>query len=93
VALASNSLELLNIPLPPKSKDKTFTPEASRACILDLPGHRTDIRALALSEDDALLASCSNGQSGVSVATTVLMRSGRTSENLEYENDKLYSNN
>lgn len=60
-ALSSNSMELLNIPLPPKSKDKSFTPEASRASILDLPGHRTDIRALALSEDNTLLASCSNG--------------------------------
>lgn len=61
MALASNSMELLNISLPPKSKDKSFNPEVSRALILDLPGHRTDIRALALSEDDTLLASCSNG--------------------------------
>ena len=58
-------MELMNVPLPPKAKDKSFVAEATRASVLDLPGHRTDIRALVLSEDDTLLASCSNGAKNV----------------------------
>lgn len=37
-------------------------PEASRTYVLDLPGHRNDVRTLCLSSDDELLASGSNGQ-------------------------------
>lgn len=60
MALASNSLEVFNIPQPVKSKD---TPaEATRVYSLDLLGHRTDVRALCLSSDDELLASASNGK-------------------------------
>ncbi|RPD67061.1 WD40 repeat-like protein [Lentinus tigrinus ALCF2SS1-7] len=59
VALANNALEVYNIPPPTKSKDAP--PEASRVFTVDLPGHRTDVRTLCLSSDDALLASASNG--------------------------------
>ncbi|KAG8695193.1 hypothetical protein FRC08_007977, partial [Ceratobasidium sp. 394] len=57
-ALASNALEVYSIPPPTKSKEQ---PEATRTFSLDLQGHRTDIRAVALSSDDQLIASASNG--------------------------------
>jgi len=60
MALANNSLEVLKIPPPVKSKDSPA--EASRVYSLDLPGHRTDVRTLCLSSDDKLLASASNGK-------------------------------
>lgn len=60
LALASNALEVYDIPPPPKSKDQA--PEASRGYSLDIPGHRTDVRTLCLSSDDQLLASASNGR-------------------------------
>ncbi|KAG6885207.1 hypothetical protein C0993_004889 [Termitomyces sp. T159_Od127] len=56
-ALASNALEVYNIPQPAKSKD---IPEAVRCFSVDLPGHRTDVRTLSLSSDDEILASASN---------------------------------
>ncbi|KAJ7283753.1 WD-repeat-containing protein [Mycena rebaudengoi] len=59
VALASNALEVYNVPPPVKSKDEPA--EASRLFSVDLPGHRTDVRTLCLSSDDQLLASASNG--------------------------------
>lgn len=59
VALSNNALEVHNIPPPTKSKDAP--PEAARVFSVDLPGHRTDVRTLCLSSDDALLASASNG--------------------------------
>ena len=61
VALSTNALEVYNIPPPTKSKDSP--PEATRALSVDLPGHRSDVRALCLSSDDVLLASASNGVS------------------------------
>ncbi|KAG6902304.1 hypothetical protein C0995_001914 [Termitomyces sp. Mi166 len=57
-ALASNAIEVYNIPQPTKSKD---IPEAVRSFSVDLPGHRTDVRTLSLSSDDEILASASNG--------------------------------
>ncbi|PWN22325.1 WD40 repeat-like protein [Microstroma glucosiphilum] len=58
-ATHANSVEVYNIPSPPKSKaEKKVTPtEASLACSLELPGHRSEVRALGLSSDDSLLAS------------------------------------
>ncbi|KAI9448225.1 WD-repeat-containing protein [Lactarius indigo] len=58
-ALSNNAIEVYNIPTYTKSKENT--PEAARLYSLDLPGHRTDVRTLALSSDDTLLASASNG--------------------------------
>lgn len=60
VALSNNALEVYSIPPPTKSKDAP--PEASRVFSVDIPGHRTDVRTLCLSSDDALLASASNGE-------------------------------
>ncbi|KAF8640072.1 hypothetical protein AX17_001313 [Amanita inopinata Kibby_2008] len=60
LGLSNNAIEVYKIPQPIKSKDEP--PEASRIYSVDLPGHRTDVRALCLSSDDQLLASVSNGQ-------------------------------
>ncbi|KAJ7507698.1 WD-repeat-containing protein [Mycena galericulata] len=59
VVLASNALEVYNVPPPTKSKEEP--PEATRLYSVDLPGHRTDVRTLCLSSDDRVLASASNG--------------------------------
>ncbi|KAJ7744543.1 WD-repeat-containing protein [Mycena maculata] len=59
VALASNALEVYNVPPPTKSKEEPS--EATRLYSVDLPGHRTDVRSLCLSSDDRVLASASNG--------------------------------
>jgi U3 small nucleolar RNA-associated protein 12 len=59
LALATNALEVFNIP--PPSKSKGDLPEATKTYSLDLPGHRTDVRSLSLTSDDNLLASASNG--------------------------------
>ncbi|TIB97034.1 hypothetical protein E3Q18_02824 [Wallemia mellicola] len=62
LALANNAAEVHAIPQPTKKSVEDSQPEAVRLHSLDLPGHRADIRALALSSDDQLLASASNGQ-------------------------------
>ncbi|TBU33243.1 WD40 repeat-like protein, partial [Dichomitus squalens] len=73
VALSNNALEVYNIPPPTKSKDAT--PEATRVYSVDLPGHRTDVRTLCLSSDDALLASASNGSLKIwNMKTTACIR-------------------
>ncbi|WFD25221.1 beta transducin [Malassezia nana] len=63
-ALTTNSAEIHTIPPPPRSKsEKQSTVEAQVTHVLELPGHRSDVRAVALSSDDALLASvCGSGQ-------------------------------
>ncbi|KAF8759827.1 WD-repeat-containing protein [Rhizoctonia solani] len=66
VSLATNALEVYNMPPPVKSKEQ---PEAARTFTLDLPGHRTDVRAVALSSDDQLITSASNGDRQVAVGT------------------------
>ncbi|CZR50545.1 probable DIP2-Dom34p-interacting protein [Phialocephala subalpina] len=62
-ATTNNQLEVYNIPTKDRSK-KTKSdelPDYSRTLSVELPGHRADIRALALSSDDRMLASASNG--------------------------------
>lgn len=63
-ALTANSAEVHTIPPPPRSKsEKQGALEAQVSHVLELPGHRSDVRAVALSGDDALLASvCGSGQ-------------------------------
>lgn len=59
-ATNANSLEVYSIPPPPSKADKkasTSAPEPVLSCSLELPGHRSEARAIALSSDDALLAS------------------------------------
>ena len=62
-ATTNNELELYSIVMKreekrPKSDEP---PEYTRTFSVDLPGHRTDVRSLALSSDDRMLASASNG--------------------------------
>ncbi|CAE6448929.1 unnamed protein product [Rhizoctonia solani] len=72
VSLATNALEVYSIPPPVKSKEQ---PEATRTFTVDLPGHRTDVRAVALSSDDQLIASASNGLLKIwSVQSTACIR-------------------
>ncbi|TVY57617.1 putative WD repeat-containing protein [Lachnellula cervina] len=62
-ATTNNQLEIYNIPTKEKAK-KTKSdelPDYSRTLSVEMPGHRADIRAVALSSDDRMLASASNG--------------------------------
>lgn len=63
VATTNNQLEMYNIPQKEKSsKSKSDeAPDYTRALAVELPGHRADIRSVALSSDDRMLASASNG--------------------------------
>ncbi|CAG8432793.1 526_t:CDS:10 [Diversispora eburnea] len=55
-SLTNNTLELYALSLPSKKKDE---PVPTNLYSLDIPGHRNDVRTLALSSDDELLCSCS----------------------------------
>ncbi|RDW78151.1 WD40 repeat-like protein [Coleophoma crateriformis] len=63
VATTNNQVEVFNVPTKEKSKKSKSEdlPDYSRTLSVELPGHRADIRALALSSDDRMLASASNG--------------------------------
>lgn len=64
LALSNNSLEIHNIPTLKKAKaDKADGVEANLSCVLDIAGHRSEVRALALSSDDSLLASADSAGS------------------------------
>lgn len=62
-ATTNNQLELYKVTT--KQKDKPSKsdepPDYDRPFSVDIPGHRTDVRSLALSSDDRMLASASNG--------------------------------
>jgi U3 small nucleolar RNA-associated protein 12 len=63
VATTNNQLEVYKAATKDKSK-KTKSdelPDYSRPLSVELPGHRADVRSLALSSDDRMLASASNG--------------------------------
>lgn len=63
VATTNNQLELYGV-TSPNSKQKSTSkeaPEYNRSLALDIPGHRADVRTLALSSDDRMLASASAG--------------------------------
>lgn len=62
-ATTNNELEMYSISSK-SSERKTKSdepPDYQRAFVVDMPGHRTDVRSLALSSDDRMLASSSNG--------------------------------
>ncbi|KAI9762387.1 MAG: hypothetical protein M1835_008037, partial [Candelina submexicana] len=62
-ATTNNQLEVYTIPNRDKSK-KTKSdepPDYNRTFAVEMPGHRTDIRSIALSSDDRMLASASSG--------------------------------
>ncbi|SCV71583.1 BQ2448_3171 [Microbotryum intermedium] len=58
-ALSNNSLEVYNLPKPASSKAPAVEPVKMYS--LDIPGHRSDVRTLCVSSDDALIASASQG--------------------------------
>lgn len=62
-ATTNNQLEVYTIPIKEVNKKKIAEemPDYLRSLAVELPGHRADVRALALSSDDRMLASASNG--------------------------------
>ena len=62
-ATTNNQLEIYDIPAKQKEKRSKSEepPDYNRVYSVDMPGHRTDIRSVALSSDDRMLASASNG--------------------------------
>lgn len=61
VATTNNQIELYNI-ASHRLPQENNSPEYTRSLAVDLPGHRTDMRTLALSSDDRMLSSASSGQ-------------------------------
>ncbi|KAL9126157.1 MAG: hypothetical protein Q9217_004753 [Psora testacea] len=63
VVETNNQVELWSVPTKAKAKSlKSDEPlDYTRSFSVDMPGHRTDVRALELSSDDRMLASASNG--------------------------------
>jgi len=63
LATTNNQLELYDVTM--KQKDRISKsdepPDYTRSFSVDTPGHRTDVRSLALSSDDRMLASACNG--------------------------------
>ncbi|CAO1614464.1 unnamed protein product [Sympodiomycopsis kandeliae] len=60
VSTSANSMEIHQIPSPKSKADKKSSNRAIEPVLsgsLDLPGHRSEVRALGLSSDDSLLAS------------------------------------
>ena len=66
VATTNNQVEMYSVITHRAQQQKAAAskeaPEYNRSLALDIPGHRTDIRTLALSSDDRMLASASAGQ-------------------------------
>jgi len=62
VGTTNNQLEMYTVSTKAQSrKSKEEVPDYTRSLAVELPGHRTDIRALAISSDDRMLASAANG--------------------------------
>lgn len=61
VGSTNNLLELYSIVGKDKLKSKSDIPDYNKAQAVELAGHRTDIRSLAVSSDDKMLASAANG--------------------------------
>jgi U3 small nucleolar RNA-associated protein 12 len=59
----NNLIEVYDIPVKDRSKKSNSDDSAdySRTYSVELPGHRTDVRSVALSSDDRMLASASSG--------------------------------
>ena len=61
-ATTNNQLEIFNVDATDRVKlTSGESPDYSRTLSVDMPGHRSDIRCLALSSDDRMLASASQG--------------------------------
>ncbi|KKY18945.1 putative wd domain protein [Phaeomoniella chlamydospora] len=61
VSTTNNLIELYNVAVLNKKIKSDEPPEYNRSLAVDVPGHRTDIRCVALSSDDRMLASASQG--------------------------------
>ena len=61
VSLNNNTIEYYNIQLPENIR-KSQEIQLEKSNTIELLGHKTDIRALDISQDDSLLASISNGE-------------------------------
>ncbi|TXT15782.1 hypothetical protein VHUM_00285 [Vanrija humicola] len=77
LAQSNNSLEAYTIPIP-QGKSKLADgsePEPVKVHSVELPGHRHDVRALAVSSDDQVLASAASGTLKVwNLRTTAVLR-------------------
>lgn len=62
VSLNNNTAEVWTAPHPASAKNEEVAAEPNKAYTLELAGHRSDIRAVALSSDDELLCSASNSK-------------------------------
>ncbi|ODQ52305.1 WD domain, G-beta repeat-containing protein [Saitoella complicata NRRL Y-17804] len=60
-SLTNNVLELYTVAVQKSAKKSAGPPEYERLHSIELQGHRSDIRALAMSSDDEMSASASNG--------------------------------
>ena len=62
-ATTNNQLEVYSVTTMRKEKPSNSNepPDYTRPFSVDMPGHRTDVRSLALSSDDRMLASACNG--------------------------------
>jgi U3 small nucleolar RNA-associated protein 12 len=61
IATSNNQLELFEVTPSEKKNKSSEPPEYNRTLTVDMPGHRTDIRCIALSSDDRMLATASQG--------------------------------
>ncbi|EXJ58322.1 hypothetical protein A1O7_05747 [Cladophialophora yegresii CBS 114405] len=61
VSTSNNQLELFDVSASEKRKKSSEPPDYNRTLSVDMPGHRTDIRCVALSSDDRMLATASQG--------------------------------
>lgn len=61
-SLNNNTVEVWTVPHPNAAKNEEVADEPSKAYTLELAGHRSDIRTVALSSDDELLCSASNSK-------------------------------
>ncbi|KAJ2900614.1 hypothetical protein MKZ38_002313 [Zalerion maritima] len=61
VGTFDNQLELYSVTLKKEGKAKDEAPDYTRSSLVEIPGHRSEIRSIALSSDDKMLASASNG--------------------------------
>ncbi|KAJ5115245.1 hypothetical protein NUU61_001004 [Penicillium alfredii] len=60
-ATTNNQLESYNVVTASKKTKDDDESDYNRNLAVEIPGHRTDIRSIALSSDDRMLASASNG--------------------------------
>ena len=75
-ATSNNQIEMYTADADPKKKLKSSEqPDYTRTLSVDMPGHRTDIRCVALSSDDRMLATASHGSLKIwNVRTTSCIR-------------------